>query len=156
MTTYPYDGEFCICQNCRKAWAETDLDPIEHLEERVAPGERMPAGQCPDCDAVCHYDYKAIEAAAEAMFLTLPTTWFYACPECHSTQIQQTAWIYMNTGENTGDEGPSDTIWCPDCAEEMGDGEINCRSIIEINGDRTLMRGPDGKEKPYVGPSGNV
>jgi hypothetical protein len=44
------------CQNCDQEWDLDDLDAISHLFERVAPGEIMPAGQCPDpdCGAVCH------------------------------------------------------------------------------------------------------
>lgn len=42
------------CQNCGKEWAENELHELLDVTERVAPGELMPAGECPDCGAVCH------------------------------------------------------------------------------------------------------
>lgn len=48
---------FHVCQNCQQVWAEKDLIvPIPDLDQRVAPGEPMPSGECPtkDCGAVCH------------------------------------------------------------------------------------------------------
>ena len=43
------------CDNCFKKWGEGDLVvPAPHLEQRVGPGEFMPAGECPDCGAFCH------------------------------------------------------------------------------------------------------
>jgi hypothetical protein len=44
-----------ICQNCRKPFADHDLDEITHgIWERVSPGEIMPSGECPNCGALCH------------------------------------------------------------------------------------------------------
>ena len=42
------------CQNCRLTWDEDELKEIKHLSERVAPGEPMPSGECPECKALCH------------------------------------------------------------------------------------------------------
>lgn len=43
------------CQNCGAVRdAEELVRPIPDVEERVAPGETMPYGECPDCGAVCH------------------------------------------------------------------------------------------------------
>jgi len=42
------------CQDCESTWSVDALDPITHLIQRVGPGEIMPAGQCPECGAVCH------------------------------------------------------------------------------------------------------
>jgi len=43
-----------VCDNCSSEWTKNDLDSIDDLEARVLPGEPMPAGQCPECGAVCH------------------------------------------------------------------------------------------------------
>jgi hypothetical protein len=42
------------CQDCGKKWDEAQLREVKHLLERVAPGEPMPSGECPECGAVCH------------------------------------------------------------------------------------------------------
>lgn len=42
------------CQNCDNIYDEQNLVTPEHLSERVAPGEPMPSGECPDCGALCH------------------------------------------------------------------------------------------------------
>ena len=50
------------------------------------------------------------------------------CPDCRCTDVHELqvgydrfAWIEVNTGLNTGDEGPLDTYWCPQC-DASGDG----------------------------------
>ena len=43
-----------VCENCQAEWTLDDLNPVKDIEQRVAPGEIMPAGECPDCGAVCH------------------------------------------------------------------------------------------------------
>jgi hypothetical protein len=42
------------CDNCSWTGRERDCNAIDHLEQRVAPGEIMPAGECPECGAVAH------------------------------------------------------------------------------------------------------
>lgn len=43
------------CQNCSGLYSLAKLvRPIPRLEERVAPGEIMPAGECPFCGSLCH------------------------------------------------------------------------------------------------------
>jgi hypothetical protein len=45
------------CQNCGTLYLFSELtNPVPDLQERVAPGEPMPSGECPeaDCRAVCH------------------------------------------------------------------------------------------------------
>jgi hypothetical protein len=39
----------------------------------------------------------------------------YECAECGCTEIQSTAWIVMNTGEDAGGDAPTEQVWCPDC-----------------------------------------
>ncbi len=43
------------CQNCDEKFTEGELiNPIPDIGQRVAPGEPMPAGECPKCGALCH------------------------------------------------------------------------------------------------------
>ena len=42
------------CQNCSGLWHTDELHALVDIFERVAPGEIMPSGECPDCGAVCH------------------------------------------------------------------------------------------------------
>ena len=44
----------CECANCGKKFRQVDLAPIEHVFQRVLPGETMPAGQCPGCGALAY------------------------------------------------------------------------------------------------------
>jgi len=43
--------ESARCDNCGAIWPVDALDFIENLSERIYPGEEVPAGQCPDCQA---------------------------------------------------------------------------------------------------------
>lgn len=57
------------CQNCGTFFDEGQLNPVTDLSQRVAPGEPMPSGECPeaDCRAVCHpveMDLKAVARLA--------------------------------------------------------------------------------------------
>lgn len=40
------------CQNCENVFAAENLDDVENLDARVAPGETVPSGQCPECGAL--------------------------------------------------------------------------------------------------------
>jgi hypothetical protein len=43
------------CQNCGRVWTDDQLEPeIPDLHQRVAPGEPIPTGECPDCGCLCH------------------------------------------------------------------------------------------------------
>ncbi len=42
------------CQNCSNTYSEGELRPIKDITARVMPGEIMPAGECPNCGALCH------------------------------------------------------------------------------------------------------
>ncbi len=41
------------CQNCARVFFVTELKPAKDLLQRVEPGEPMPAGDCPECGALC-------------------------------------------------------------------------------------------------------
>lgn len=50
------DGEskdLYACSNCGNEYPFSALLPIADLFARVTPGETMPAGECPDCGALC-------------------------------------------------------------------------------------------------------
>ena len=40
------------CQNCD--WQGTEAAPIVDYHQRVDDGEPAPAGECPECGALCH------------------------------------------------------------------------------------------------------
>src|SRR3990167_2422848 len=76
------------CQNCGKAWNVDDLLPIRDIYERVAAGEPMPAGECPDCGALC----QPVEEQP-AMAPALSSDAYAAeggvrCPSCGSDQLE--------------------------------------------------------------------
>jgi hypothetical protein len=48
------DIEESECQNCGTIWPGYALKDVEDIGQRVAPGEEMPSGECPQCGAVCH------------------------------------------------------------------------------------------------------
>jgi hypothetical protein len=43
-----------ICGNCRGIYDQESLLPIQDLEQRIAAGEEVPAGECPECGSLCH------------------------------------------------------------------------------------------------------
>jgi uncharacterized Zn finger protein (UPF0148 family) len=56
----------CQCENCDWTGTASELKPIADLEQRVAAGEIMPAGECPECGALAHYkDEEAPEWSAQ-------------------------------------------------------------------------------------------
>lgn len=44
------------CANCDWTGAQSDTAEIRDFWSRVEPGEEMPAGECPECGALCHLD----------------------------------------------------------------------------------------------------
>lgn len=44
----------CQCQNCDWQGSVDKAEPIHDFWSRVAPGEIMPAGDCPECGALVH------------------------------------------------------------------------------------------------------
>lgn len=47
------NGGLTQCDNCSHVWREDQLKSVEKLSMRVAPGEAMPSGECPDCGCLC-------------------------------------------------------------------------------------------------------
>jgi hypothetical protein len=41
------------CQNCPWTGHMADVQPMEDMAARIAPGEIVPAGECPKCGALC-------------------------------------------------------------------------------------------------------
>lgn len=51
--TFANESDEAECQNCGETFELSDLKPIKDIHQRVQPGESMPAGECPDCGALC-------------------------------------------------------------------------------------------------------
>jgi len=51
--TYPAKTRF-VCAECNWTGPGTAMDEITDFQERVAPGEICPAGQCPECGVLVH------------------------------------------------------------------------------------------------------
>ena len=58
------EDEYAVCHNCESSFLWPSLGPIDDLRQRVQAGEPLPAGQCPDCGALC-YDLDTAESTAE-------------------------------------------------------------------------------------------
>lgn len=45
-----------ICENCSQPYPPDwgDLSRVDNLADRIAPGERVPSGQCGECGALVH------------------------------------------------------------------------------------------------------
>lgn len=63
----------CVCENCGWRGPEVDLKEPVDIMERVAPGEIMPAGECPQCGCLAQVDsgYTRALGAAEPMLRAL-------------------------------------------------------------------------------------
>jgi hypothetical protein len=53
MKPEPSGEDLTECQDCGTVRPERELDEIENLLARLAPGDIAPIGQCPDCGALC-------------------------------------------------------------------------------------------------------
>lgn len=59
------------CQNCDfETQAVNELNEPTDLWERVSPGEPTPAGECPECGALCHGEDREVSAEVRAKFWT--------------------------------------------------------------------------------------
>lgn len=45
----------CECPACGWTGPEKSTLAISDLDQRIAPGETVPVGECPECGALCHY-----------------------------------------------------------------------------------------------------
>lgn len=64
------------CQNCDAIHGEDDLKPIKNYDERVAPGETVPSGECPECGALCHpYEPDGLRQATEEEIQQVREEW---------------------------------------------------------------------------------
>lgn len=48
------DQRRVACDNCEWQGLANETHGIERLAERIAPGETVPAGECPKCGALAH------------------------------------------------------------------------------------------------------
>ena len=56
-----------------------------------------------------------------------------ACPDCGCTDIQTSAWVEVNGCSVINDEGPLDTVWCPQCDNDGNDGDKGkSRYMVEV------------------------
>lgn len=46
------------CADCERLWLTDELERVEDFWDRVDPGQTMPSGQCPDCGALCHRQFR--------------------------------------------------------------------------------------------------
>jgi DNA-directed RNA polymerase subunit RPC12/RpoP len=56
ITTDNTEERRARCEDCDERFTEDQLVPADDLADRVAPGEIVPAGQCPTCGSLCHLD----------------------------------------------------------------------------------------------------
>lgn len=101
------------CENCSTGYHSiTELKPVTDLEQRVAPGEPVPVGECPACGAVVHpvaNDWWPVPQAAldrhylSGRFNLAPE----ALPQVHKVGLDQVlAWFETTHGVAVGDNLP--------------------------------------------------
>ena len=61
------------CQNCSWTGLASHLHAIRDLATRIAPGETVLAGQCPDCGALAHLDAPQSSVSLEVFALSSDT-----------------------------------------------------------------------------------
>jgi hypothetical protein len=61
------------CQNCSWTGLASHLHAIRDLASRIAPGETVPAGQCPDCGALAHLHAQQSSVCVEVFALASDT-----------------------------------------------------------------------------------
>lgn len=48
--------EKCFCGNCDWQGDDSQVNPIQDIMQRIDPGGTVPAGECPECGALCYLD----------------------------------------------------------------------------------------------------
>ena len=61
----------------------------------------------------------------------IPKTW-YACADCGCTDVEVSAWVNVNTSIDTGDDGPTDQTYCPQCGFWGFEGIGKWRHLVEV------------------------
>ena len=46
----------CTCGNCGWSGDAADLESVKDAEQRLAAGETVPAGECPECGSLAYLD----------------------------------------------------------------------------------------------------
>lgn len=54
LSVHLREAEPVRCGNCDWCGTAIELEAISDIEERLYPGETVPAGQCPDCGALAY------------------------------------------------------------------------------------------------------
>lgn len=101
------------CDNCDAGYRSiSELKPVTDLEQRVAPGEPVPVGECPACGAVVHPvadDWWPVPQSAldrhclSGRFNLVPE----ALPLVHKIGLDKVlAWFETTRGVNVGDTLP--------------------------------------------------
>ena len=114
---------------------------------------------CPDADVQVQSNGVLGRVAAQLKIMQAAYTdalapRFWACQECGCTDVHETSWVYMNTGENTGDQGPLDECYCPQCEEHV-DVEQNATALRPYDAGRDLdAEGMDGDHASALASAG--
>ena len=91
------------CQGCDKVWRENQVIPLENvpdLLQRIAPGEKVPFGECCACGALCHQVEEAPEAKEEkSELLTLSVEGYFSPREIKAIQSGK-AMVFLELEED--------------------------------------------------------
>lgn len=111
----------CKCDNCEWSGEADSSLPIKSLSLRVAPGDTMPAGECPECMALC-FSVKApldqLPGGVTHVDLK-PAPIGYRCSECGSEDVTYDAIVRWNVEAQDWEYSSLlDSSDCCDCGEE--------------------------------------
>lgn len=112
------------CQDCDWRGPADELHDIADFGERVYPGEPCPAGECPRCGALAHFDFELNWITAAALALAGVSTTYSPATACSISCDS----LGFECG-NCGAEFPrfEYSIWkCPDC----GSGEVRVLGAV--------------------------